>query len=241
MTAEMPGLSRVVEAMQSPIEQYAKLLQGLAGKNARALTLFGSIAAGAFDSAGHTVRSVLVLGDMDLGFLRELANHGTKLGKARIAAPLVMTPDYIRSSADTFPLELIEIQQNHIVVFGDDEFSELSFEDAHVRLQCERELKTTLIGLRQGLLGAAGQEKFVIAIKKDLGEGLIRTLRGLLWLKGQKEGKPASQVVAEVEKITERKLSGVRGAISAAPSHDWKDFEAFYNDVKALGDFVDAS
>jgi hypothetical protein len=34
--------------------------------------------------------------------LRCLAEHGLKLGKARIAAPLVMTPEYIQRSLDTF-------------------------------------------------------------------------------------------------------------------------------------------
>ena len=72
-----------------------------------------------------------------------------------------MTPDYIRSSVDTFPLELIEIQQMHLTLFSEVSFDELTFQDGHVRLQCERELKALLIGLRQVLLASAGEEKFI--------------------------------------------------------------------------------
>lgn len=240
MSEPLPGLNRIAEALRTPIAQYAGIVRELASENARALTVFGSTAAGAFDPARHTVKSVLVLARMDLDLLRRLAEHGTRLGKARIAAPLVMTPDYIRGSADTFPLELIEIGQNHVVIFGDDDFADLKFDDADVRLQCEREFKSILIGLRQGLLGAAGQEKFISAVAFDLGERLIRILRGLLWLKGQKEGKPALQVIQEVETLADRKLPGVRGAVSSAAACEWSDFKALYLEVEALGDIADA-
>lgn len=240
MAVETAGLDRVAEAMRGPIERYAGLVQELAGEQAKALTLFGAIAAGSFDDSRHTVRNVVVLGLVDLGILRKLAEHGTKLGKARIAAPLIMTPEYIKASVDTFPLELIEIHQNHVVVFGEDYFEGLTFEDANVRLQCERELKTVLIGLRQGLLAAAGREKLLAAFETDVGEELLRTLRGLLWLKGQRGAKPAVEVIAEIEKITERRLAGVRGAIDASAPRGWGEFEAFYRDVEALGEIVDA-
>ena len=99
-----------------------------------------------------------------------------------IAAPLIMTPEYIDASVDVFPLEFIEIQQRHFCVFGPDHFEGLSFDHTHVRLQCERELKTLLISMRQALLSAAGHEKLFKTIEADVADRLMRTLRGLLWL-----------------------------------------------------------
>ena len=139
-----------------------------------------------------------------------------------------------------FPLELIEIHQMHVTIFGGDLFANLAFEDAHVRLQCERELKTILIGLRQGLLAAAGREKYVGALEMDVGEGLLRTLRGMLWLKGQKDGKPAVEVLAEIEKIVDRRLDGVRTALDPSAHHGWSEFESLYRDVEAVGEIVNA-
>ena len=69
------------------------------------------------------------------------------MGKAKIAAPLIMTQDYIQNSLDSFPLEFLEIQQHHLCLFGQDSFAELSFYQPHLRLQCERELKSMLIGM----------------------------------------------------------------------------------------------
>jgi hypothetical protein len=226
--------------MRKPLEDYAQLVKELAGANAKALTLFGAIVAGSFNTDRHTARSVLVVNRVDLSMLRSLAQHGMQLGKAKIAAPLIMTPAYIKASLDTFPLELIEIHQQHLTIFGEDHFEDLSFEDVHIRLQCERELKVVLIGLRQGLLAAVGREKFIGALEVDVAEGLTRTLRGLLWLKGQKDGKPAAEVLTEVERIAERKLAGVRTALDPAARHGWDEFESLYSDVEALGEIADA-
>jgi len=128
-------LDRVAEARRQALREYCDLVRQLGGVNAQSLTLFGAVAAGSFDAARHTVRNVLVTGAIDLEFLRRLSEHGAKLGKQRIAAPLIMTPTYIAGSLDTFPLELMEIHQNHVTVFGDDPFTNLTFADGHVRLQ----------------------------------------------------------------------------------------------------------
>ena len=240
MVEHLTGGDGVVESMREPLERFAGLVRELGGENAQALTLFGSIVAGSFDPQRHTARSVFVLEHVDLSLLRRLAEYGIKLGKTRIAAPLIMTPDYIKSSLDTFPLELIDIEQNHYTVFGEDYFTDLSFDDGHVRLQCEREFKTILIGLRQGLLAAAGRERFVGALEQDVGEGLVRTLRGLLWLKGQKDTRSAGEVIAKVEKLTERSLPGIRNSLDPTARHGWDEFEMLYHDVEALGELADA-
>ncbi|MHC4697330.1 MAG: hypothetical protein ACYTFA_11355 [Planctomycetota bacterium] len=241
MVVELAGLDRIIEPMRTPLEQYARLVADLAGSTAKGLTLFGAITTGRFDLHRHTARSALVVDRVDLGMLRRLAEHGTRLGKARIAAPLIMTADYIKASLDTFPLELIEIKQQHMTLFGEDLFADLSFDDAHVRLQCERELKVILIGLRQGLLAAAGREKLLGALEQDMGEGLMRTLRGILWLKGDRDPKPAAQVLDEIEKTTGVKLTGIRVALDPGANHGWPEFESLYADVEALEKVADAS
>lgn len=238
MGEQVASSSRIAESMRRPIQDYSDLIKQHAGNRAQSLTLFGAIISDSFDPSRHTARSVLVLDAVDLALLRKIALQGAKLGKARISAPLVMTPKYIKSSLDTFPVELIEISQHHLTLFGEDCFADLSFDNSHIRLQCERELKTILIGLRQGLLAAAGREKFISAVETDIGEALMRTLRGMLWLKGIKEAKPAAEVLSEVEKIADRKLSGVRNALDTSAHHGWEEFERLYRDVEALGEIA---
>jgi hypothetical protein len=226
--------------MRPALGQFATLVRSLAGKGARSLTLFGAIARGSFDPTRQTARSVLVADAVDLAFLRRLADHGAKLGKQSIAAPLVMTEAYIKTSCDTFPLEFIEIQQNHLVVFGDDFFADLEFKESDVRHQCERDLKMLAMSLRQGLLAAAGREKVLADLETSVGEGLLRTLRGMLWIRDRREAQAAVAVLDEIENLTSRKLPGIRGAINPTAVHGWSEFSALYADVEALGGVVDA-
>lgn len=240
MTDTELRLADISDELQNPVREYVDLTQKLGGEAVRSLTLFGVAVTDRFDPSAHVVRNVLELDRVDLEFLKSLSLHGARLGKLRIAAPLVMTRDYIRASCDTFPLELIDISQSHATVLGDDPFTNLEFDDAHVRLQCERDLKAVLIGLRQGLLAAAGRDNVLEAVEVDAGEGLIRTLRGMLWLKGEKESKSPTEVVTSAEQVFDRKLNGIRDAMSVSAAHDFKAFTRLYADVEGLAGVADA-
>lgn len=240
MPEDLSGIDRIPESMRTPIRSYASRLRELGGGNALALTVFGALAMGDFDPAKQTVRNVLVLHAVDLDMLRQLAGEGMHLGKARIAAPLIMTPQYIENSLDAFPLEFLEIQQNHIGVFGPEYFQDLSIQDSHVRLQCERELRTMLIGMRQGLLSAGGREKLLGTIEADVLERLIRTLRGILSLQGEQDAKPAGQILEAIERRLDRRFPGIRRALDEHSPHGWDEFRSVYEEIEGLRQVVDA-
>ncbi len=239
MSEEKLNLTGVPEAVRGGVENYVRLLKDAGSGKVESLTLYGRVTSEDFDKTRDVIRNVVVVERVDLSALRALSKHGLALGKAGVAAPLIMTPDYIKSSLDTFPIELLDIQLRHIVVFGNDHFETLTFEESHMRLQCERELKAILIGLRQGLLAAAGREKVLGAMERDASEGLLRTMRGMLWLKGQREALPADRVIVAVEKLVDRRLAGIRSAVDHAAPHGWDQFEALYADVESLGKDVD--
>ena len=239
MAADVAQLDRFPAQMHLPVQHYADLVREVVGGHAHSLTFYGAIVAGTFEPEIHTAQNVLVLDTVDLRGLRTLSEHGPTLGKSNIAAPLIMTPAYIKDSLDTFPLELLEISQQHVTVFGDDPFANLNFDDSHMRLQCERELKSVLIGMRQSLLAAAGREEFVDQIEANVASTLMRTLRGMLWLKGTRDPQPAAAVIEQVEPLVNRKLAGVRLAIQTHTTHDWDHFESLYHDVEKLGEVVD--
>ena len=233
-------LEQLVEPLRAPVGRYAERLQKLGGEKVLGLTIFGSAAAGNFDPAEDTVRSTIVLDNVDLEFLRLLAVDGVRLGKERIAAPLVMTPGYLAASRDTFSLELLEIQQQHVTVLGEDHFALLVFEQAHIRLQCERELKSILIGLHQGLLASTGSDRLLVTLSSQAIENLVRVLRGLLWLSGERDHRPAVDVVQQAEKIVNRPLPGIHAALNSADTAGWQKYCALYGDVQALGEFANA-
>ena len=236
--------SNAIERLASPVRaavlEYVQHWQSLAGGSVRAIAFFGGVLTPQFDKRRHLAENVVVLSGMDLGLLRRLAATGKRFGRRGIAAPIVMTPEFIRDSLDTFPLELLEIQQQHALLAGEDFFAELRFEAEHVRLQCERELKTLLIGMRQGLLAAAGRERQLQPLGQTAVEGLLRTLRGLLWLKGQREPASPDDLIGGVERLLDRELAAVRSVLHGTGDKGWNQFAALYEDLEILRKRADA-
>ncbi len=240
MATNVIGLDQIDEKMRTPVREYAQRLQAACGDNLLGLTLYGPIVTAEFNVSRQSAQNLLVLQDVDLQLLRTIARDGNQFGRQHIAAPIVMTPQYINDSLDTFPLELIEIQLTHITILGTDHFDGLKFEDAHVRLQCERELKTQLIGMRQGLLAAAGREKLLGSLEVNSARKLLRTMQGLLWLKGQKDVRNEADIVAGTEELIDKQLPGIRVALDGSAEHGWQQYVDLYEDLEALRKKVDA-
>ncbi len=238
-TIDQNALTHVAEGMRPAITGYAELVQRMAGDNLAGMTLYGAVLLPEYDPSRSAAASVMVLNSIDLKLLHNLAEHGATFGREHIRAPLVMTPDYINGSLDTFPLELLEIQQRHATLVGRDFFDDLAFEPDHLRLQCEREFKRTLIQLRQGLLAAAGRDQLLGELELEVGDVLIRTLRGLLWLKGRKEPLARPEVLSEAERFVSGSLGGLRTAIQPYGDHGWAEFAGLYEDVEKLAKVAD--
>lgn len=234
MNLNPTALEALPASIRQAVRDYAGLLNELAGDKARALVIFGSAAGPEFDALHHAVHNVLVLEPIDLDLIRDIGQHGLRLGKSGVHAPLVMSPGFIEASLDTFPLELLEIQQHHVTLAGEDFFSGIRLAPTDVRLQCERELKVLLMGLRQGLLAAAGRPEAARMLGDQAAAALLRALRGLLWLRGQREGRPASKVLPDMEALCGRRLEGARAALHAQAGWSWEAFRALYGDVAFL-------
>ena len=95
------------------------------------------------------------------------------------------------------------------------------------------------MGLRQGLLAAKGQRERLALLQRDWIHNLVRAMRGLLWLKGQKAGLPAERVLAEVARIAELPLKGIHHVLVSGDPPGWEAFKHLYANVEALGNAVD--
>src|SRR5512143_416135 len=144
---DFSGLKHTVAEKLSPMVE--DILKGHAS-NIHSVHIVGSAVISDYDDKISDINSLVLLRDMDLRFISFLAPLGKKYGKKHIAAPLVMTPEYIESSLDAFPVEFLDFKLIHKTVYGDDILAGLQIDTRNLRLQCEREIKTNLIQVRQG-------------------------------------------------------------------------------------------
>jgi hypothetical protein len=138
-----------------------------------------------FDPKISDVNSIFVLKEMDLKFLELIAPLGKKYKKTKVAAPLIMTPEYIKNSLDVFPVEFVNFKLIHVTVYGEDILENIEINRMDLRHQCERELKVKLIWLRQGYISSLGNRNILTEGFVNSISGFIPLFRGIIILLGK--------------------------------------------------------
>ncbi|MHC4074919.1 MAG: hypothetical protein ACYSRR_05075 [Planctomycetota bacterium] len=240
------NLDGLREQIRGPITNFSEKLIAALGEQLQSITVVGSSLTDDYRPGQSDINTVLVLTEKSLDSLNKLAAMAKKMKRKKIAAPLLMTTDYIERSRDVFGIELLDLQLNHKTVLGNDPFAELKFSKTDVRLQCERELKAALIRMRQGYIVSAANKRLVRDILISTVGGLVPLLRAVLWLKDIDRSKPAGQVfktaaeklsvdVESLIKVTgwrHKKVRLKQGQITSA-------FESVYATVDKLAGLVD--
>ncbi len=170
--------------------------------NIHSFHIVGSAVIPDYNEKLSDINSVLVLKTMDLRVLAFLAPLGKKYGRKRIAAPLVMTPEYIETSLDAFPIEFLDFKFIHKTVYGQDLLQDLRITSSNLRLQCEREIKTKLIGLRQGYVSSLGKKDEIAAVLVRSFTGSMALFRAVITLLGKEPPIPRTDVITTLGAAT---------------------------------------
>jgi hypothetical protein len=176
-------LDKISEQTREPLRLFAEKLRELLRENIKSITVVGSSLTEDFTAGQSDINTVLILDKRTLDTLNTIAGLSKPMKKKKISAPLLMTAEYIDRSQDVFGIEFLDFQLIHQTIFGPDPFSELSFDKKDVRLQCERELKATLIRLRQGYIASGGRKRLIKDILISTNKSMVPILRAMLWLK----------------------------------------------------------
>jgi hypothetical protein len=141
---------------EDKIDDFVKRVREAAGSNLESVILFGSAVSGDFHPGLSNLNLLCVLRDCSFGALQALAPVAKWWERQKQPAPLCMTGKELARSTDVFTIELLDMQQHHRVLFGEDVVQGLRI-SMHVHgVQVEYELREKLILLRQQVLLASG-------------------------------------------------------------------------------------
>jgi len=240
-------LQGLPEALGESLTLLAEQLGESLADNLQSITVVGSALTDDFRAGVSDINTVLILGQYKTAALNAIAALAKPMRKKKLSPPLLMTASYIERSRDVFGVELLDFQLTHGTVLGSDPFESLRFEKRDVRLQCERELKATLIRLRQGYIAAAGNNKLVRDVLIAAAKGLAPLLRAMLWLKDSDRPRTMEATFRQGAAAFEVKLDAVvtaerwRYEKPRLTSNDIETaFESIYTAVEHLATTVDA-
>ncbi len=168
--------------------------------NILSMAVVGSVLTPDFIKGESDINSIIVLEDVKLDFLNFMVELGREYSKHSIAPPLLMTPGYIKTSLDVFPVEFLNFQAIHHTVFGSDLLRDLSIHRSHLRLQCEREMKSKLLWLHQSYIESLGNEEVLTRRLSASITGYIPLFRAILFLDGQSIALSAQDTASNIER-----------------------------------------
>lgn len=213
--------------------------------NIDSIYIVGSAVTDSFDASTSDINTLFVLKESDFILLDYLASLGKNYSKNGIAAPLIMTPQYIKDSLDTFPIEFIDIKHIHKTVYGSDIFSDISIKREDLRLQCERELKGRVVGLRQGYIHSKGEKDLLSEFFIKTIAGYFPLFRGVIFLLSAEYPVNKSETLSRLNSLTQVDTSVFntvlelkKGKVKSGKEQLKIIFESYYRDIEKLGKLV---
>jgi hypothetical protein len=171
------------------------------GKDLVSLIVYGSAAGGFYVKGKSDINLLVVLTPEAVNSLEEILPKVEFWRKRSVAVPWVMTKQFIAGSLDCYPIEFLNMQNSHIVIYGEDVLAPLKFKPEDLRLQIEKELKGKLILLRQGYLETEGNIK---RLKQLIGRSVISFIsifNALIYLKQAAVPQKKHDTIKELAKL----------------------------------------
>jgi len=138
------------------INEFVERMRAAAGTNLLATILYGSAASGDYITDYSDVNLLCVLGETSFAAIEALAPAIEWWGKQKHRAPLLMSAEEMRRSADVFSIEFLDMRRHYRVLWGEDVLKTLEIPMRLHRAQVEYELREKTILLRQRLLIVSG-------------------------------------------------------------------------------------
>ena len=201
--ADLKGLSDLNPDVRDTLSRYCEEMIGVLGKNLRAIILYGSATGPDFVRKHSNINLMVILGEVSQPALKSSLKTVAKGRKKGIVAPLFLSDDHIKRSADVFPSEVTDIKENHVTLYGEDLFDTLEVDKANVRLQCEHELKGKLIRVRQGYLERGLLRKGIASLLVDSLTSFNPIFRHMLRLKEQEPPERKREVIERTAEVFE--------------------------------------
>ncbi len=215
------------------------------GEELVAAAIYGEATTAAYRPGRTAMNVVLLVGRSDLALLDRLRRAVAAWPSRRIPTPLVFDQEWLASSQDAFPLELLEIADHHELLHGDaDPFRIPDCPYQSWRREVEEQLKGNL----RGQYLAVGDSIHELAnLIRDSLVGFDIVLRALCFLLDPEADREGEGTLLSLERLCNVELAALRalqatrlGSGAAVAPREVRDtFAAYERELATLARVVD--
>jgi predicted nucleotidyltransferase len=189
--------------MHEILKNLVERLHAAAQGNLESVILYGSAARGDFREGRSDLNVMCTMHSLALSEmikLEETVKWWT--GTHKQPAPLLFTTEELHSSADVFSIELLDIQQNHQVLYGKDSVAGIAVPMNLHRVQVEHDLRLLLLRLRQHFLHSGENYEALAAILAKSFSSATTLLRHTLISLEEQVPSSSLDLFARIAKLT---------------------------------------
>ena len=186
------------EKLKNALNEFIIRLKNTYGEELISVVLYGSSASGEFTTRYSNVNLLVILKDTSLDNLNKISTLITR-HKFQMIKPLFFSEGYIKRSIDVFPIEFLDMKENHIVLHGKDVLSSLAIDIKNLRFQCEQELKAKLVNIKDAYLRIRNKQELKKLLFSSF-TSIIHILRNLVRLKGNSPSYLKEDVLKDISK-----------------------------------------
>ena len=234
----MSTAERLIEGLpddtQKLLQTYVKEVKGVFGEQLEGLLLYGSAVRGEFLPGRSNLNLLLLVSSYGSAVLKQYSALHRRWSKEQIVVPLFLTEEEVRMSAAVFPLEFLEIQEQHRVLSGRDPFIGFHVKTDQLREAVLQGLTSHVLRLRQRYVeGGGGDEATMILLPLSI-TSTLPLLRGVQRILGRPVISHSEAVIADVAEQLKLDLQGLldawslkRGQISPGPREAPRLFDRY--------------
>ncbi len=234
----------IPEKIRGLLENFTSEIKDVYNDGLVSVALYGSAASNEFSDKYSNINLAVVLNDTTLENLTKMSTLMDKR-RYRLFNLMFFTEDYIARSRDVFPIEFLDLKENHIALYGKDVFKDLKVDISNLRFQCEHELKAKLINIKRLYLKNRSKQALSDLLFRSF-TSVLHILRNLVRLKGVTPSYRKEDLVKDIarefqidtsilEKILRAKIKGERLGYKEAESL----FFSFVKEIERIADAVD--
>jgi predicted nucleotidyltransferase len=236
-----PTTLNIPTEIQQLLQRYVKETAALLGGQLEGILLYGSAVRGEFLPGRSNINLLLMVSSYDREGLKRYAKAHTRWSREQFVVPLVLTEADLTRPGTVFPLEYLEIQEQHRVLWGRDPFIGMHIDRTHLGYQVQQGLQGNLVRLRQRFIEGGGTEEAITMLLPLSLTALLPCLRGLQRLAGQPPLFQSDALLAGIQKMTGIDVTGFnevldlkRGIISPGPVEVPRLFDRYAATLTAL-------
>lgn len=200
---------------QATLRSYVKDTSSLFGPLLDGMILYGSAVRGEFLPGRSNLNVLVLLTAHERDALTRYARaHKKKWAREQIVVPLFLTELELLASVASFPLEYIEIQEQHRLLAGRDPFIGLHVDTANLALEIRQNVRSNVMRLRQRFVEGGGTEEAITILLPLSLTAVFPSLRGLHRIEQRPTNTHAETLIQDLQDRTGIDCSGFRDVLN---------------------------